>query len=206
LLEKAIKSIKPKLYSEYIIFNNSGGVIPASIYSGTEFRVWNPEKRKTFMETQNIMRHYAIEEKFDFYSFMHNDGEVLDNTDIELVNTAKSLTEDWGVIFTHYDVLCAFNTRAVKKTGEWGDKKWAKQETGYLLDNDYYRRIKLCGFEIKELGGNVSHVGSNTIKDPKEHSLWESQMSSVYNHYISKWGGEPGQEIYVYPYNEIPII
>lgn len=216
LLEKAVKSIKTDLYDEYIIFNNSEQEIPEEVYSGTQFRVWTPERRMTFTETQNIMQDYAIENAFDFFSFMHNDGEVLDNTDIELVKYAESLDEKWSVIFTNYDVLCAFNTEAVKVVGKWGDDKWPPQQSGYLLDNDYYRRVRSYGYPIKELYnrpityvpkelvGGVSHIGSNTIKDPYEHSVWVSQMKQVYNHYVKKWGGEPGQEKYEHAYNIDP--
>lgn len=214
LLEKAVRSIKPDLYDEYIIFNNSESELPESIYSGTQFRVWNPERRMTFAETQNIMRQYAIDNNFDFYSFMHSDGEVLDNTDIELVKYAESLNEKWSVLFTYYDVLCAFNTEACINTGKWGDIEWPPQQTGYLLDNDYYRRLRLCGyptkevfnreetFEPKELIGKVSHVGSATIHDANERYLWNSQSKDVNIHYFNKWGGDPGKETYLIPFNK----
>lgn len=216
LLEKAVRSIKPNIYDEYIIFNNSESELSESIYSGTQFRVWNPERRMTFTETQNIMLDYAIKNNFDYYSFMHNDGEVHDNTDIELVNYADTSTDNWGVIFTNYDVLCAFNTNACKNIGYWGDDQWPEQQTGYLLDNDYYRRVRSSGYIIKELYGReityvpaekvggVSHVGSNTIKDKLEHTVWVSQMRQVYDHYIKKWGGEAGQEKYIHPYDIDP--
>ncbi len=51
LLEKAVKSIKLDLYNEYIIFNNSEKEIPLEIYSGTQFRVGQPERRMTFTQT-----------------------------------------------------------------------------------------------------------------------------------------------------------
>lgn len=216
LLEKAVKSIKTGLYDEYIIFNNSESEIPAEVYSGTQFRVWQPERRMTFTETQNEMRQYAIDNSFDFYSFMHNDGEVHDDTDIELVNFAESCKENWGVIFTNYDVLCAFNTAAFEKIGVWGDKDWPTQQNGYLLDNDYYRRVRSHGYSIKEITdrevtyvpmdrvGGVSHFGSATLKDPKEQALWDTQVRSIYDHYVKKWGGEPGQEKYIHEYDIDP--
>lgn len=216
LLEKAVRSIKPDLYDEYIIFNNSESEIPESLYSGTQFRIWQPERRMTFTETQNEMRQYAINNGFDFYSFMHNDGEVHDDTDRELVNFAESCTDNWGVIFTNYDVLCAFNTKAFEVVGVWGDENWPPQQNGYLLDNDYYRRVRSCGYVIKEITdrevtyvpaervGGVSHVGSATLKEPKEQALWDTQVKSIYNHYVSKWNGEPGQEKYTHPYNIDP--
>jgi predicted O-methyltransferase YrrM len=213
LLEKAVKGIKLDLYNEYIIYNNSEQDIPEEVYSGTQFKVLNPERRMTFTETQNAMRQYAIDNSFDFYSFMHNDGEVHDDTDVELVKYAESLSENWGVIFTNYDVLCAFNTKAVEHIGVWGDENWPAQQNGYLLDNDYYRRVRSSGYVIKEITdrevtyvpadrvGGVSHFGSATLKDSKEQATWDSQVVSVYDHYFNKWGGEPGQEKYTHPYN-----
>jgi predicted O-methyltransferase YrrM len=213
LLEKAVKGIKLDLYDEYIIFNNSEIEIPEEVYSGTQFRVWQPERRMTFTETQNAMRQYAIDNEFNFYSFMHNDGEVHDDTDVALVKFAETCTDNWGVIFTNYDVLCAFNTKAVEEIGVWGDQDWPPQQNGYLLDNDYYRRVRSSGYIIKEITerevtyvpadrvGGVSHFGSATLKEAKEQNLWDRQVAKVYDHYVKKWGGEPGQEKYIYPYD-----
>ena len=216
LLEKAVKSIKPDIYDEYIIFNNSDIEVPDEVYSGTKFRIWQPERRMTFTETQNAMRQYAIDGSFDFYSFMHNDGEVHDDTDVELIKFAETCTDNWGVIFTNYDVLCAFNTKAFENIGVWGDEEWPSQQNGYLLDNDYYRRVRSCGYAIKEITdrevtyvphdrvGGVSHVGSATLKEPKEQKLWDQQVGSIYDHYVKKWGGHPGQEKYIHPYDIDP--
>ena len=204
LLEKAAKSVNIDLYDEYIIFNNSEKEIPAEVYEGTKFKVLNPTRRMSFVETQNAMRSYAIENDFDFYSFMHNDGEILDDTDKRLIEYVENLNEEWGVVFTHYDVFCAFNTKAVRHIGEWGDIEWPQQASGYYLDCDYYRRLNKYGYKEKNLpDSNVSHFVSNTIKDPKESRLWDRQRDEVVSHYINKWGGTPGQEKYDFPYNRI---
>lgn len=195
LLEKAVRSVKPYLYNEYIIFNNSEQEIPYNIYAETPFKILTPESRKSFMETQNIMRQYAIDNSFDYYSFMHNDGQIVDNTDVRLVNYVESINEKWGVVFTYYDVLCAFNTEAVKNIGLWGDENWPQQSSGYFLDCDYYRRLEQAGYLQKNLlNSNVLHTASNTIKDIKESEMWNKQKLNVAQHYINKWGGEPGAE------------
>ena len=203
LLEKAVRSVKPGLYDEYIIFNNSEQELPVFIYRGTQFRVWNPEKRMTFRETQNIMRSYAIDNQYDYYSFMHNDGEINDDSDIKLIEMAESLQEPWGAIFTHYDVFCAFNTNAVNTIGEWGDPLWSKeQQSGYYLDNDYYRRLEKNGYkQMQIMGCQVSHFASNTIKSPEEHKKWEAQQQPVLDHYRKKWGDLPPNEKYEIPFN-----
>jgi len=203
LLEKAVHSVNPNIYDEYIIFNNSGGEIPESVYLGTPFATLIPDQPKSFTETQNFMREYAIKNNFDYYSFMHNDGEVHNDTDSKLVNFVENLNEDWGVVFTLYDVLCAFNTRAVEHIGEWGDEEWPTQKSGYYLDCDYYRRLSKSGypqFTIPE--HHITHTASNTIKNPEELKIWEDQRSAVVAHYIKKWGGVNGAEIYDHPFND----
>jgi hypothetical protein len=196
LLEKAINSVPDGLFDEYFVFNNSGGDIPIDI---KHFKLFDNVGRKTFRETQNIMRQYAIENACDYYCFMHNDGEVLDDTVQRLVAMAESQTEPWSVIFTHYDVLCAYSTECVKKIGLWGDFKWPKdQQNGYYLDNDYYRRMNLQWAKEQQLPNtNVLHTEySNTIRNPVEQRLWETQIRYVENHYLKKWGGLPGREEY----------
>jgi GT2 family glycosyltransferase len=207
LLEKAVRSISAGLFDEYIIFNNSSGEIPEQHYSGTPFRVWTPEVRKTFRETQNIMRQYAIDNKFDYYSFMHNDGEVVDGvTDKLLIEEADKFIREgvkWSVIFTAYDVFCAFNTEAFEKTGVWGDDEWpADQHSGYHLDCDYYRRVRLAGYPTKNIrGSGVTHTEySNTIRTPEERERWVSQQHRVWNHYKRKWGGDPNKETFNVPF------
>jgi len=203
LLEKAVKSVKPNLYNDYIIFNNTGQKIPTSIYQDTQFRVWDPIEPQSFMETQNMMRQYAISNNFDYYCFMHNDGEIQDNSDINIINYVENLKEPWGVVFTLYDVFCAYNTKAVEIVGKWGDPLWPKQKTGYFLDCDYYRRLKMHGFpEFNLPHSNILHAVSNTIKDSKELEIWLSQKELVVAHYEKKWGGLNGNETYKVPFNK----
>lgn len=214
LLEKAVKSIKHNLFDDYIIFNNSEKDIDISFYDGTPFRIWTPERRMTFTETQNIMRQYAIDNNYNYYCFMHNDGEVVGDADVELVKYTDSLTCNWGAVFTNYDVLCSYNTNAVNAIGKWGDDQWPYQQTGYYLDNDYYRRLRNSGYEIKylfgefhdthssEMGGVLHNESSNTIKDPDEQRKWDEQQSAVHQHYIKKWGALPHGEIYEQPFDK----
>lgn len=153
----------------------------------------------SFRDTQNKMRIYAIENNYDYYSFMHNDGEILDDTANRLIQKADELVNEnnvnWGIIFTNYDVLCVLNTNCVKNIGEWGDDKWPNQKSGYYLDVDYYRRIFLSNYLHIYIQHNVSHnEWSNTIRDENELHIWNSQKNDVETHYISKWGGTPGYE------------
>jgi hypothetical protein len=193
LLEKAITSVPAGIFDEYIIFNNSSSSLAIDTL---HFKVMDLGERKTFRETQNIMRQYAIDNNYDYYCFMHNDGEVLDDTVERLVKMAEEQTEKWSVIFTNYDVLCAYSTECVKAIGEWGDHKWPKeQHNGYYLDNDYYRRMNNEWAKEQTLPNtNVLHTASNTIKVEHEYVKWRMQAETVERHYRMKWGGLPGHE------------
>jgi len=205
LLEKAINSVPEGLFDDYFIFNNSNGKIPIDI---KHFNVIDRFGRLPFRQTQNAMREYAIMNNYDYYCFMHNDGEITDDTAERLIKLADELINTkskWSLIFTNYDVFCAYSTDCVKNIGKWGDDLWPKyQQSGYYLDCDYYRRMKFSEFEIHQLeNSNVLHnEPSNTIKDEKELNNWENQRKAVVGHYINKWGGEPGYEKYNFPFNK----
>ena len=185
------------LFDDYFIFNNSQQKIPIDT---KYFKVIDKFGRLSFRQTQNAMREYAIENNYDYYCFMHNDGEVLDDTVERLLQFADNLikkNKKWSIIYTNYDVLCAYSTECVNNIGKWGDSLWPKQQqSGYYLDNDYYRRMKLSGYECHQLtNSNVLHnEKSNTIRDKKESLLWEKQSDLILKHYIDKWGGKPGEE------------
>jgi hypothetical protein len=205
LLEKAINSVPDGIFDDYFIFNNSNGKIPIDV---KHFKVIDRFGRLTFRQTQNAMREYAMIHNYDYYCFMHNDGEITDDSAERLIKLADELINSeskWSVIFTNYDVFCAYSTDCVKNIGKWGDDLWSKyQQSGYYLDCDYYRRMKLSEFEIHQLENtNVLHnEPSNTIKDEKEYNNWENQRKDVVGHYINKWGGEPGNEQYNSPFNK----
>jgi hypothetical protein len=198
LLQKAINSVPANLFDEYFICNNSTMNLSQHI-DLKHFTVFDYPKPLTFKDTQNRMRQYAIENNYDYYSFMHNDGEILDDSAYRIIQKADEMTENnekWGVIFTHYDVFCVYSTKCVTEIGEWGDDRWPPQKTGYYLDTDYYRRMAITGhLKITLENSNVAHHEvSNTIKDQNELRIWNSQQKKVQEHYIFKWGGLPGSE------------
>lgn len=207
LLEKAIQSVPKGLFDKYFIFNNSNGPITIDI---KHFEIFETDTRYTFRQTQNIMREYAIQHHYDYYSFMHNDGEIIDDSVERILLKADDLihrNEKWSVIFTNYDVFCLYSTECVSTIGEWGDDSWPKdQHTGYFLDNDYYRRMTLSGYPSLTLeNANVLHNSpSNTIiLDHNEHDNWNSQKQRVSDHYIRKWGGNINHEIYIVPFTPL---
>ena len=202
LLKKAINSVPNNLFDEYFIFNNSNNKIPIDV---KHFKIIDKFGRLTFRQTQNAMREYAIINNYDYYCFMHNDGEIVDDSAEKLTKMADNLIINnikWSTIFTNYDVFCAYTTKCVKKIGKWGDTLWpVEHQSGYYLDNDYYRRMNLLYCKNSQLeNSNVLHNEySNTIREKKEKDLWDIQRKNVEEHYIKKWGGLPNFEIYSIP-------
>jgi GT2 family glycosyltransferase len=76
----------------------------------------------------------------------------------------------------------------------------------YYEDNDYLYRVKLSEYEFYLYGGlKVHHEGSKT-------QFWNGEEQRVVSHdafranqqrYIQKWGGLPGSETFVLPFNGV---
>ena len=198
LLQKAINSVPDFIFDKYYIINNSNNKKLSEIIDLKQFTIFDTSRALTFIETQNIMREYAIKNNYDYYSFMHNDGEILDDCPRRLIQYADekiSKNEKFGAIFTNYDVFCIYSTYCVKNIGMWGDSLWPEQKSGYLVDIDYYKRMNFSGYPTEYLPNvNVSHYLANTIKDEKEKTILDIQMPLVKIHYREKWGGDFGHE------------
>ena len=206
LLAKAVTSVVNQ-FDEIIIIDNSRGGLDECRAEFAENKIIELED-KSFAGAQNWARRHAINEGYDFYIFMHNDGEASEDMPtrfIEFINECYKKQPDWGVVFTHYDVICAFNTEVVKTIGVWGDEKWPER-TGfgsYVFDIDYYRRIRLAGYEIiqSDLGEYVTHHASSTINnDPELKKIIDKNHELAIQHYVKKWGGEIGSECYSIPF------
>jgi GT2 family glycosyltransferase len=73
----------------------------------------------------------------------------------------------FGVIFTHYDALCAFNMKAVRSIGPW-DSLF----TGYFSDVEYYGRLRRYGF--KEIATEISVIHHRSMTIRSDHARNES--------------------------------
>lgn len=73
----------------------------------------------------------------------------------------------------------------------------------YFEDNDHHYRIRLAGHKAGRVTSAwIYHRGSVTQnKDRKRPVVPPKQFRSNRRYYISKWGGPPGQEVNVHPYN-----
>jgi hypothetical protein len=109
------------------------------------FKVYCPDVPLTTAQTMNLIKSMATKLRCKFFTWMHSDGEITAGDGLNLVEEARKRNasgENWGVLFTHYDVFCAFNVEALKKTGDWD---WLRFPY-YHLDVDYYHRLRVAGF------------------------------------------------------------
>lgn len=140
----------------------------------------------------------------DVMFWAHNDcfaqpgaaAEFLQKTNDLFLSDVK-----WGVYFSLYDILCAFNMKAVREIGYWDPVFFQ-----YTADNDYYHRIINAGYTIEQWPEGrvrVEHRGSMTVRsDPVFNYVTQfrerQRIDKLY--YALKWGGLVGQETNATPF------
>lgn len=190
LLERAIACVPAT--EPIVVLNNSGSAI-----TPPRAEVITPLVPLTFTQTMNAYQAIAIERAVPFWLFMHNDATASPEDFARLIALAES-SEKWGVIFTNYDALAAFNVAACANCGPW-DQNF----TQYFADNDYYRRMKLKGYEeINMDDTTVQHMPSQTL-----HADWVRKKANEFffpaanAYYRSKWGDDTHHEKFMTPWN-----
>jgi hypothetical protein len=195
LLQRALSFIPRRVTTEPVVINNSGEDLNVSC------KVLNPPVPLTFSQSQNWFLQYAVDHGLPFYMWAHVDC-VLQPDSVEKLYT-MALSEcskgtKWGVIFTYYDILCAYSTKAMDEIGGY-DTAFPD----YGSDQDAYRRLDLAGYQRLEshLPG-ITHDGSQTIaSDALRRHIVGLQVPYRSTLYRSKWGGEPGKERFQRPWD-----
>lgn len=77
----------------------------------------------------------------------------------------------------------------------------------YYEDNDHRYRMKLAGLEWEYFPLEYEHVVSATIKrDPDIMAKNQKTFKENGRYYLEKWGGPPGQETYLTPFDmDLPL-
>src|SRR5205085_7411529 len=203
LLEKAVHSVQPFWAHTMIIDNSDAGLNSAN----WPVPIVRPSVPLSFSQTMNLLQRLATEASCDCFLFMHNDAEAAPGTPERLlarVEAAITSEQPWGVVFTHYDTLAAFSMEMVRAVG-----KWDATLPQYFADNDYYRRVRLAGYETINTDFAVTHHNnaSSTAKSDPRLGFLSSVTYPLYEQYYSvKWGGPPGHESYDWPFDGAPLI
>ncbi len=203
LLRGALNSVRP-LWPHAMILDNSD---PAEL--SREAAAWPVPIRRaaagvplSFSQSLNHLTALATESGCDVLLFMHNDAEAAEGTPEALLReleTAEKAGRNWGVAFTNYDTLAAIRLKAANRIGPWDTNL-----PQYFADNDYYRRLRLAGFEILETKLPVLHHNdaSSTIKSDARRNFLNGVTFPLYaEYYRRKWGGEPGREKSAQPFD-----
>ena len=88
----------------------------------------------------------------------------------------------------------------LERIGGYDEAFWP----AYFEDNDYVYRMRLAGvlhMAVPDIGYN--HVGSATLRSFNENEMREhhSRFNGLRDHYVRKWGGQPGCERFTVPFN-----
>jgi hypothetical protein len=169
LLERAVASI-PAMRDRLVIVDNSNlRELRDRQTLGNEL-VYEPPVPLTFVQSMNLLQQMAHAAACDVLCVMHNDAEAEPGMDVRFLDLVEEIWRtdpQFGVVFTHYDALSAFNMTAIRNSGPWDNLF-----TGYFADVEYYSRLRRYGF--KEIATDISviHHRSMTIRsDPRlEHA------------------------------------
>lgn len=76
----------------------------------------------------------------------------------------------------------------------------------YFEDNDSHYRIRRAGYEAAQFTPYTHHASTTLASDPALRRKVQSEglFEKCRSYYISKWGGEPGREIFVDPFGVKP--
>lgn len=201
LLQQSLQSIKLFWLNTMIIDNSDHHDLRNIPKISSKFPVFECPIHLNYSQIMNLLQRLAEERGCDVVMFIHNDAEAHPGTPEKFLDTIESLQREkrrWGITFTNYDILVAFNMEAVRTVGRW-DTNFPQ----YFSDIDYYRRLNLAGYEHILTNLPVTHhVGSITINSDPGRKLNTTVTFPLYQRYYEmKWGGPPGQEKFTTPFN-----
>lgn len=201
LIEKAIASaVRPFGRERIVLIDNSPAgelakppadddprIANCPLPLSEHFEILTPPVPLTCPQSFNWMNRIAVERELDVVCWMHNDAEIPDGIGeqfLGVVETALADDPQFGVMFTNYDALCAFNMKAVQATGDW-DQHFSQ----YYCDNDYYRRMAAAGFLERCSNLHVHHAGSATLRsDPARQLANKHFFPAAENYFREKHG------------------
>jgi hypothetical protein len=197
---KAVDSVQ-LLWPNMTIIDNSINKCAKLKYPKAD--IYETPVQFTCSQAFNCSQTIARKHNADILIMMHGDMEVTDEKDLkkflDFLEFASGRDGNWGVCFTHYDALCAFNMDCCDVIGPWD-----QNISHYPIDIDYYYRIKKHGFKCLDFGGDwVNHYASSTIRKNimMDHINLIHTNESNNTYYQRKWGGCRDQEQYEFPFN-----
>lgn len=178
----------------YVIDNGKQGIK----VSGDGFSIYEPWKNLGVAQSWNYLCENIFAHKYD-YAFLLNDDIYMGITEDQLLDwiriRKRTMPFDFAV---GTGTWCSF--LLPKKTFQEIGKFDENFFPAYFEDNDYHYRLKLQGKTFLQNDFLNPKVYRNSMTIAKDSSL-NNRFNDNKNYYIKKWGGEPGQEKYILPFN-----
>lgn len=191
-------------------------IIPNWKNKWTLSKAWNEGIRKAVERDSDyiliinddiVLSPTTIDNMITFFDF-HPEAVLVSAFDMRESMTAEEVYDDgWSGSFTdsHFDEkpdFACFMVRpdTVEKIG-WFDENFSP---AYFEDNDYHRRIVVLGHKAYSTTSALFyHYGSRTqYSDPYIPVVPSTAFEVNRLYFESKWGGSPGKELYVTPFND----
>lgn len=196
------------------VFNAFNDAVEALLHVHSSIHIWTPyimPQWKTnwpLAKAWNVGITEAFEEGNDYVLVINDDAFVKRDTADKLVATLEinpdlyllSAVEHLGDTATHFSCFMVA-PKLFDRVGTFDENF----NPIYFEDNDYIYRMNLLGVKHSGLHDALFvHKGSQTLKNKKEHGLGaqhDQEFRRNQEYYVKKWGGLPGKESYLNPYN-----
>lgn len=216
LLDQALNSLDYNEANIFIINNNTvdneQNIYLSELQKKYHFEIFSPRYNLGVAASWNRIITTAWSRGYDFVYIGSNDTILAPNSLKTFVEMAKIEPEClW--LMNAFNFFC-IRLSAIPTIGLFDENFMP----AYFEDNDYVRRIELSPLQIvnlepysRELNGRTlppappsHHIGSQTIHSNEKYKELNHYTFNEWNknHYIMKWGGIPGSETYIHPYND----
>ncbi|MBD0381609.1 glycosyltransferase family 2 protein [Paenibacillus sedimenti] len=201
LLHKAVDSIKPYWPHTIVVDNSDLQDLREEHELRNKVNIFEPPVPLSATQIFNYLLKRGMREGCDAVLFMHHDAEPHEGTPekfLEILESWQARGDKWGVALTQYDILCAFNLKAVKEVG-W----WDTVMPNFFADSEYYRRMRMAGYSVIWTHLPVTHHrGQTTKSDPYRLRVFRSSITIHHDYYLAKWGGTTDKEVFTTPFNK----
>jgi hypothetical protein len=215
LLEQSIQSLDYPNLELYIVNNNTTDSAQnqhlQELSTKYNFQIFSPRYNLGVAASWNRIITTAWSRGYDFVYIGSNDTILSPHSLQTFVDIEKPEIECLWML-NKFNFFC-IRLSSIPTIGLFDENFMP----AYFEDNDYMRRIQLSSLQMveltsdsKELNGRIlppappsHHIGSQTIHSNPRYKELNNYTFNEWNknHYIMKWGGEPGSETYHHPYN-----
>lgn len=194
------------------IIDNGGDYFPQE---AGDFREWDdpvvPQIRLHYW--RSVEGNIGVARAWNWFIANTSDVRIICNDDIQFdYNALQNMIQAWqsNAIMSPDSIIgsnsfsCFMLPDKIVNTIGYFDEK-ISPNYAYFEDNDYFRRLKLAGFDLLPAQAVlIEHAQSSTLQamSLQEQLLHHERFRLAEANYKEKWGGLPHHELYERPYNQ----